>query len=549
MHPHSLLSSRRHVTPLVLLLVAALAGACLSLMRPPPASAAAEDSFVTRCGIRFCLDGEEYYFAGANAYDLFTFGSGSGDTETQYMDKERIDAHMARMRDDGVDVVRLWMFSHESWHGFEKSEGVYDEQQFALFDYVIESARTHGLRLMPVFENYWEAYGGIDTRLGWEGLSGGQPARAAFFDKDRCPGCFTSYKNYVSHALNRTNHYSGVKYKDDPTIFAWDLMNEPRYEGQSDEENVEGTTLRAWVDEMGAFVKEIDPNHLLGAGIEGHGTQYGFGGDEGNPFVHLQQSPYLDFTSAHPYPTEHWADLTLDETKELVRAWIADSHEKVGKPFFMGEFNVHNVDRAAWWSEIYADFEAAGGDGSAFWWYQDREIDGKFGVTQGDPELDVFRAHSARMAAKSGRTSPTGTPSSSPSTGGPTTTPEPTTTPDPTGTPTASPTAGTPCRVDYRLSDWGNTFNADVTIHNTGSTAVDQWELSFTFPGGQSITQIWNATRVQDGRSVTVTHPSGYNTSIAPGATVNFGFSGASQAGTNGVPDSFTLNGTACSSV
>ncbi|WP_078861633.1 cellulose binding domain-containing protein [Streptomyces sp. NRRL F-5650] len=73
--------------------------------------------------------------------------------------------------------------------------------------------------------------------------------------------------------------------------------------------------------------------------------------------------------------------------------------------------------------------------------------------------------------------------------------------------------------------------------------------MSFTFPGGQSVTQIWNATRVQDGRSVTVTHPSSYNTSIAPGATVNFGFSGASQAGTNGVPDSFTLNGTACSSV
>ncbi|WP_318215091.1 cellulose binding domain-containing protein [Streptomyces sp. SCL15-6] len=349
----------------------------------------------------------------------------------------------------------------------------------------------------------------------------------------------------MSHTLNRTNHYSGVKYKDDPTIFAWDLMNEPRYGGQSDGENVEGTTLRAWVDEMGAYVKAIDPNHLLGAGIEGHGTQYGFGGDEGNPFVRLQQSPYLDFTSAHPYPTEYWADLTLDETKELVRAWITDSHEKVGKPFFMGEFN---VDRAAWWSEIYADFEATGGDGSAFWWYQDPEIDGKFGVTQGDPELDVFRAHSLRMAAKSDRTSQTGSLSSSPSTGEPTTPPEPTTTPDPTGTPTASPTAGTPCRVDYRLSDWGTTFNADVTIHNTGSTAVDRWELSFTFPGGQSVTQIWNATRVQDGRRVTVTHPSGYNTSIAPGATVNFGFSGASQAGTNGVPDSFTLNGTACSS-
>ncbi|MFI8949658.1 hypothetical protein ACIGO6_24410 [Streptomyces sp. NPDC053750] len=35
--------------------------------------------------------------------------------------------------------------------------------------------------------------------------------------------------------------------------------------------------------------------------------------------------------------------------------------------------------------------------------------------------------------------------------------------------------------------------------------------MSFTFPGGQSVTQIWNAIRVQDGRRVTVTHPSGYN--------------------------------------
>ncbi|MFJ3481535.1 glycoside hydrolase 5 family protein [Streptomyces microflavus] len=92
---------------------------------------------------------------------------------------------------------------------------------------------------------------------------------------------------------------------------------------------------------------QIAPNHHLGAGIAGHGTQYGFGGDEGNPFVHLQQSPYLDFTSAHPYPTEHWADLTLEETKKLIRAWIRDSPVTVGKPFFMGEFNVHNVDRAA----------------------------------------------------------------------------------------------------------------------------------------------------------------------------------------------------------
>ncbi|TDD77682.1 beta-mannosidase [Actinomadura darangshiensis] len=380
-----------------------LAGGAFALPKPASAArtaSAAPAGFAYRCGVHFCLDGKPFYFAGANTYDLFTFGSGSGDTETQYMDKARIDAHMADLQADNVQVLRTWMFSHESWHGFETAKGVYNEQEFAQFDYVLKSAADHGIKVVPVFENYWEAYGGIDTRLQWEGLSGGHPGRAAFFDKTRCPGCFTSYKNYVSHALNRTNHYTGVKYKDDPNVFAWELMNEPRYQDQSADENVNGTTLRKWVDEMGAFVKGIDPDHMLGAGIEGHGTRYGFGGDEGNPFIYIHQSPYVDYTTAHPYPTESWANLGLDATKVLIRKWIADSHDTVGKPFYMSEFNVHNVDRTVWWDAIFKDFEAAGGDGTGFWWYQDHEVDGKFGVSKGDPELAVFRAHADRQAAK-----------------------------------------------------------------------------------------------------------------------------------------------------
>src|SRR4051794_9837979 len=68
------------VTSLVVAALAALA------LVPATASSAA-GSFVTRCGIRFCLDGRTYYFAGANTYDVFTYGGSYGDTETQYMDK------------------------------------------------------------------------------------------------------------------------------------------------------------------------------------------------------------------------------------------------------------------------------------------------------------------------------------------------------------------------------------------------------------------------------------------------------------------------------
>ena len=408
-HRNKLQFKRTHVV-LIVFLIAVLTAGLVGQLRAQAAPAAAPAGFVYRCGIHFCLDGNNYYFAGANTYDVFTFGSGSGDTETQFMDKAKIDAHFTNLQNDKVTVLRLWMFSHESWHGFEKSKGVYDEQEFSLFDYVIQSAKAHNIKLIPVFENYWEAYGGIDTRLSWEGLSGGQPARGQFFNKTKCPGCYTSYKNYVSYALNRVNHYSGVAYKNEPTIFAWELMNEPRYQDQTPNENSTGTTLRAWVDEMGAFIKGIDSNHMLDAGIEGHQAVYGFGGDEGNPFVYIQQSPYIDFTSAHPYPTEEWANLTIAQTQTLIRAWISDSHNVVGKPFFMGEFNTKNVDRTTWWTALYNDFEAADGDGSAFWWYMTAQVDPNYGVLNGAPELSVFRTHSAHMTAKNGTSGPTATP-------------------------------------------------------------------------------------------------------------------------------------------
>ena len=174
--------------------VLAFLAATLAILTSPTASAAdARDSFVTRCGIRFCLGGKPFFFAGTNTYDVFTFGFDWLPGE-QYVDKARIDAHMARLQADKVTVLRLWMFSHEDWQGFEAAKGVYTEEEFILFDYIMKSARDHFIRLIPVFENYWEAYGGIDKRLSWEGLPTGQANRWRFFNKTQCPGCFTQYR-------------------------------------------------------------------------------------------------------------------------------------------------------------------------------------------------------------------------------------------------------------------------------------------------------------------------------------------------------------------
>jgi hypothetical protein len=154
-------------------------------------------------------------------------------------------------------------------------------------------------------------------------------------------------------------------------------------------------------------------------------------------------------------------------------------------------------------------------------------------------------------------TGPTATPTRTPTrtntpsgpTSTPTRTPTRTNTPSgPTSTPTRTPTTsgGTGCAVNYSIAnDWGSGFTANVTIKNNGSAAINGWTLTWTFPGNQTITNLWSGTYSQSGAAVSVTNQS-YNATIgASGGAVSFGFN-ANYSGTNAKPASFALNGTAC---
>ncbi|WP_271783542.1 PKD domain-containing protein [Aquimarina algiphila] len=357
--------------------------------------------FVYAEGDKFMLDGRPYYFSGTNVYDFFTYGSSSGDIETQFMDKDRIDEHMRRLYVNGVRVVRLWGFSHEDWHGFEPQKGVYSEGQFALFDYVVKSAEANGIKLIVALENYWNDYGGIKDRLKWEGIDvagAGTHDQGQFFTN---ASAVQGFKDYVEYFITRVNHYDGVEYRNDPTILAWELMNEPRYQGFGDD--LTSDTLRAWVDDMGQFIKSIDSKHLLGTGLEAHGSKYGFGGDEGNDFIKIHESPFIDFTSAHPYIRESWSNFTLEETMALMKQWADESHNIIKKPLYVGEFNVEIQERFEWWEEMYSFIEENKIGASAFWWFPDNKTPrDKFGVFEGDVEVAIYKEHALRMETMSG---------------------------------------------------------------------------------------------------------------------------------------------------
>jgi hypothetical protein len=126
-------------------------------------------------------------------------------------------------------------------------------------------------------------------------------------------------------------------------------------------------------------------------------------------------------------------------------------------------------------------------------------------------------------------------------------TPTRTVPPPVTSTPTRTQTLQTDmaCAVSYSVAnDWGSGFAASVTITNAGTTTVNGWALSWSFPGNQAITSMWNGSYTQSGSMATVTN-AGYNGTIGPGSTASFGFN-AGYSGTNAPPSVFSMNGVNC---
>ncbi|MER6284613.1 cellulase family glycosylhydrolase [Streptomyces sviceus] len=90
------------------------------------------------------------------------------------------------------------------------------------------------------------------------------------------------------------------------------------------------------------------------------------------------------------------------------------------------------------------------------------------------------------------------------------------------------------CTAVYTVSsDWGGGFNAEVKVTNSGSTALSSWKVTWTWPGSQKVTSMWNASYTQTGSTVTAANVS-HNGAVPVGGSASFGFGGAPGGG--GVP-------------
>ncbi|MEU9780957.1 glycoside hydrolase family 18 chitinase [Streptomyces phaeochromogenes] len=107
----------------------------------------------------------------------------------------------------------------------------------------------------------------------------------------------------------------------------------------------------------------------------------------------------------------------------------------------------------------------------------------------------------------------------------------------------ASPaSAATSATATYaKTQDWGSGFEGKWTVKNTGTTTIGSWNVEWDFPSGTSVTSAWDADVTNSGTHWTAKNKS-WNGSLAPGASVSFGFNGSGT----GSPANCKLNGGSC---
>ncbi|XAR73846.1 Mannan endo-1,4-beta-mannosidase [Bertholletia excelsa] len=303
---------------------------------------AAFDGFVRTKGIHFMLNGKPYYANGFNAYWLMYMACDPSQ-------RPKISAVFREATSHGLSVARTWAFSDGGYRPLQYSPGSYNEQMFKGLDFVIAEARRYGIKLVLSLVNNYDSFGGKKQYVNWARSQG----QYLVSDDDffRNPVVKGYYKNHVKTVLNRYNTMTGVAYKNDPTIMAWELMNEPRCTSDPS-----GRTIQAWIMEMASFVKSVDRNHLLEAGLEGFYGQStpqrkrfnpaGF--NIGTDFIANNRIPGIDFATVHSYP-DQWLSSSNDQSQlYFLQNWlnshIQDSEFILRKPLFITEFGKSSKD-------------------------------------------------------------------------------------------------------------------------------------------------------------------------------------------------------------
>jgi mannan endo-1,4-beta-mannosidase len=333
-------------TPVLLALLISLLLASCSAGRAIPATStpslatavAVSDKFVTASKGKFMLAGHSYYFMGANFWQGMNLGvdgpSGNRNLLTQDLDD------LQRL---GVTNLRVMASSegpdsepHRMVPALMDAPGVYNQSVLDGLDYLLYQMGQRGMKAVMVLNNFWQWSGGMGQYVSWyektpipyPGNYGTFMSYVAKFYT--CDECQAWYRDHIKMIINHTNPYTGLKYRDDPAIFSWELANEPR------------RYPIAWINDTSAYIKSLDPNHMVTTGSEG--TPPG----ENQNFILTHQTASIDYATIHIWPGNWgWFDptnpATYDRAESLSITYFqthAVEAASLGKPLVLEEFGL-----------------------------------------------------------------------------------------------------------------------------------------------------------------------------------------------------------------
>ncbi|GAB2282760.1 Mannan endo-1,4-beta-mannosidase 7 [Dionaea muscipula] len=297
--------------------------------------------FIGTRGTHFVLNGDPFYAHGFNAYWLMYVAS---DPSQRYL----VSNVFRQASSHGLSLARTWAFSDAGYRPLQYSPGSYNDQVFKGLDFVIGEASKYGIKLILSLVNNYDNFGGKKQYVNWaRSLGQNLASDDDFFRNSAVKGY---YKNHIKTVLNRYNTVTGVVYKNDPTIMAWELMNEPRCSSDPT-----GRTIQDWITEMAAYVKSIDSNHLLEAGLEGfYGGAHpqrmslNLGYNVGTDFITNNQIPWIDFVTVHSYPDQWVPNSNHQSQLTFLNNWldshIQDAQNIIRKPLLLTEFGKSRKD-------------------------------------------------------------------------------------------------------------------------------------------------------------------------------------------------------------
>ncbi len=330
----------------------------------PQAGVAAKNGFVTHDGNDLMLNGKRFLFTGMNVYNA----NSDGWCWWQLNTGPALGNAMTAMG-PGVKVMRSWFFQRMA-----TANGVRD---WSGFDHTLAVAKAHGIKVIATLANQWpdcEPASGYKDE-GWYTTGYTQPD----------PSGTVSYRSWVGEVAAR--------YKNDPTIMAWQLINEAEvkpYAGSGDCSTYAKGILLNWASDVSGVIKAADPNHLVSLGTIGTG-QCGASGPE---YHDVHNIPTIDICEYHDYgspttpiPGDQWNGL-------LNRISICNG---LDKPIIIGESGINPSDvggyqgRAAAFKAKFEQEFGAGVDGIIPWaWDINGSTPNDYDIGPGDPLLDVM---------------------------------------------------------------------------------------------------------------------------------------------------------------